>query len=147
MGGESGVGGSSGMGGTNGTDGSADRSGDTSGAGGASGNCVRTLFGRYALRVDGALVYEADPPTLAVPFTPETPILKADTGALLAGAISVEDGTGYGYGCAVLSSDHTVWCWRTLPTGNARRAPWQWNGRHDRPSLPRDQGAADTQIP
>ena len=79
---------------------------------GASCSCAKTLFGRYLLRADGALLYETDPASTA-----QTPVLDASTGLPLANVIDALDGANHG--CALLGSDHTVWCWRTAAAGNS----------------------------
>lgn len=73
-------------------------------------SCAKTLFGRYILRADGALLYETDPSSTA-----QTPVLNANTGALLGNIVDVLE--GYIFGCAALS-DGSVWCWRTAANGN-----------------------------
>lgn len=84
------------------------------GAGGApvAGNCAKALFGRYLLRNDGFLLYEADPTSTA-----QTPVLDAATGLPLPDVIAVDE--GYTHGCAVQGSSKTAWCWRRTAAGNS----------------------------
>jgi hypothetical protein len=88
------------------------------GIGGTVANCARTLFGRYLLRNDGALLYETDPPSTA-----QTAVLDAATGLPLTDVIAAFDGPAPG--CAILGTAKTAWCWRTAPVTIRRRAPNQ----------------------
>lgn len=88
--------------------------GGTGGTAVANTNCVKALFGRYLLRMDGKLLYEADsPPT-------QTPVLDAATGAPLSDVTSAQPGAGYG--CAALGVAKTASCWRTAANGNSQGA-------------------------
>jgi len=69
-------------------------------------SCVKALQGRYVIRTDGALLYEADPN-----LTTQTPILDGTTGLPLTGVTSVQEGSFHG--CAVQSTTKTAWCWRS----------------------------------
>jgi len=80
--------------------------------GGASCSCAKTLFGRYLLREDGALLYETDPTSTA-----QTTVLDANTGLPLANVTDALEGSTHG--CAVLGTDQSVWCWRTAANGNS----------------------------
>ena len=80
--------------------------------GGASCSCGKTLFGRYLLREDGALLYESDPTSTA-----QTTVLDANTGLPLANVTDALEGSTHG--CAVLGTDQSVWCWRTAANGNS----------------------------
>jgi hypothetical protein len=67
--------------------------------------CIDALFGRYLLRVDGAILLEDG----------KTPIRSAQTGLPLSDAIAVQDGNDFG--CAVFV-DGSVECWPTNAKGN-----------------------------
>lgn len=79
---------------------------------GTSCSCAKALYGRYLLRVDGALLYETDPTSTA-----QTPVLDGNTGLPLVGMTGVQEGAYHG--CAVQGSSQTAWCWRTGASGNA----------------------------
>jgi hypothetical protein len=121
-GGVAGTAGSTGMdGGAAGSDGAAGSGGSagtggatgTGGAGGAIANCTKALLGRYLLRNDGNLLYEADPPSTA-----QTPVLDGTTGLpLVTDLTGVQEGNFHG--CAVQGTSKTAWCWRTGTYGNA----------------------------
>jgi hypothetical protein len=78
---------------------------------GATCSCAKTLFGRYLLRTDGAILYQSEPPATA-----QTPVLDASSGMpLKTVTAAVED---LRHGCAVVGPSKTVWCWRTAAGGN-----------------------------
>jgi hypothetical protein len=79
--------------------------------GGASCSCAKALLGRYLLRADGTLLFQADSAT----GTNQTAVLDANTALPLAGIVDAME--GYAHGCAVLA-DHTAWCWRSAADGN-----------------------------
>jgi len=78
---------------------------------GASCSCVKALVGRYLLRADGKLLYEADPSS-----STQTVVLDASTVAALADVSSVSEGPTHG--CAVQSTSKTAYCWRVTAAGN-----------------------------
>jgi alpha-tubulin suppressor-like RCC1 family protein len=79
---------------------------------GTTCSCAKALVGRYLLRTDGALLYEADATS-----TTQTPVLDGTTGLPLTGVTGVQEGALHG--CAVLGPSKTAWCWRTGANGNA----------------------------
>jgi hypothetical protein len=91
--------------------GAAGADGGVAGPDGGMASCVKALVGRYLLRTDGALLYEAEPPS-----TMQTPVLDGTTGLPLVGLIGVQEGADHG--CAVQASSHSAWCWRTGAGGN-----------------------------
>lgn len=122
-GGISGTGGGGGMGGLTGTGGAgtggatatggATGTGRAAGAGGASGagggNCVKALFGRYVVRIDGKLLYEADDGS-------QMTVLDASSGLPLTDVTGAQEGRAHG--CATLGTAQSSWCWRTVSNGN-----------------------------
>jgi len=98
-----GAGGAS-SGGTAGTAGSSAGSAGTAGASGAG--CIRELVGEYAVRNDGALLFEG---------TQERRIVDAGTALPLTGVVNVL--TGSFHGCAA-RTDGSAWCWPTGTTGD-----------------------------
>jgi alpha-tubulin suppressor-like RCC1 family protein len=105
-----GAGGTSGAGaGSGGAAGSAGNGG-TSGTGGtAPSACIQQLYGDYALRTDGRLLYQTT--------TQQIPILDSATATPLTNITSVL--TGVSHGCAS-RSDGSAWCWATTNNGNAQ---------------------------
>lgn len=79
---------------------------------GSTCSCVKALVGRYVIRTDGQLLYEADPNA-----TTQTPVLDGTTGLPLTDVVEVQEGAYHG--CAVLGTSETAWCWRTGANGNA----------------------------
>ena len=107
-----GAGGAAG-GGSGGTTGGAG-SGGTAGASGSGGTggtapsaCIQQLYGDYALRTDGRLLYETS--------SQQIPIVDAATASPLTNVTSVLHGQNHG--CAS-RSDGSAWCWGLATHGN-----------------------------
>jgi hypothetical protein len=75
-------------------------------------SCAKDLFGHYVLRNDSQLIYQSDPPA-----TQQTVVLDATTGTPLANVTAAAEGPAHA--CALLGADKSVWCWRSIASGNA----------------------------
>jgi len=93
-----------GNGGTAGTTAGTAGSAGSAGSGGAG--CIRELYGEYAVRTDGALLYEG---------AQERRIVDAGTALALTDVVNVL--TGSYHGCAA-RTDGSAWCWPISSTGD-----------------------------